>query len=63
MTCERCQKSPATTHQEYRESSDDPTWKNQVTKRCADCAKSLREYIAVMPSFTLVLERPLETSA
>lgn len=54
MICERCQKSPVTTRQEYRETSDDPTWANKRTMRCDGCAELLRGYVAMVPGFELV---------
>jgi hypothetical protein len=61
--CDRCTKAPATTYMEYRESSDEPHWRNRAASRCTDCAKSLREYVAVVRGFALVIDRSLETGA
>lgn len=54
MICERCNTETATTRMEHRHAGDFETWPNQVTYRCDDCARQLREY-AKLPNIGLII--------
>lgn len=47
MICERCKEAEATTHQQYRNEGDDPSWVDHETERCDKCAQALRDYAAL----------------